>query len=189
VRPGDLAPDDTDLGAADLSLATVDVGNALAVVEGGGLGVVNALDLDERGVGPDRVLRALERDVLAPVGRPVSLCVLSFFRPCHARVRRGAMSCRIAVGYPPFVIRSSSSDGYFGADVLDVKSVTLLGRHLDGCSGDLKGELFGRSLGAGSSASSFTQSLRVACGALAFCESVRQGGPVRLARIGRQLKL
>ena len=68
VRAGDLAPDDTDLGAADLLLATVDVGNALAVVEGGGLGVVDALDLDERGVGPDRVLRALERDVLAPVG-------------------------------------------------------------------------------------------------------------------------
>jgi hypothetical protein len=44
------------------------------------------------------------------------------------------------------VIRSSSSDGYFGADVLDVKSVTLLGRHLDGCSGDLKGELFEGSL-------------------------------------------
>ena len=82
VRASDLAPDDTDLGAADLLLATVDVGNALAVVEGGGLGVVNALDLDERGVGPDRVLRALERDVLAPVGRPVSLCVLSFFHPC-----------------------------------------------------------------------------------------------------------
>jgi hypothetical protein len=147
VRPGDLAPDDTDLGAADLGLATVDVGNALAVVEGGGLGVVNALDLDERGVGPDRVLRALERDVLAPVGRPVSLCVLSSSRPCHARVRRGAMSCRIAVGcFLQFVIRSSSSDGYFGADVLDVKSVTLLGRHLDGCSGDLKGELFEGSL-------------------------------------------
>lgn len=82
MRPGDLAPDDTDLGAADLSLATVDVGNALAVVEGGGLGVVNALDLDERGVGPDRVLRALERDVLAPVGHPVSLCVLLFLHPC-----------------------------------------------------------------------------------------------------------
>lgn len=68
VRAGDLAPDDTDLGAADLLLATVDVGNALAVVEGGGLGVVNTLNLDEGGVGPDRVLRALERDVLAPVG-------------------------------------------------------------------------------------------------------------------------
>ena len=119
----------------------------------------------------------------------VLLAFVSSYSSIHARVCRGAVFCRIAVGYPPFVIRSSSSDGYFGADVLDVKSVTLLGRHLDGCSGDLKGELFGRSLGAGSSASSFTQSLRVACGALAFCESVRQGGPVRLARIGRQLKL
>lgn len=73
VRPGDLAPDDTDLGATDLLLATVDVGNALAVVEGGSLGVVDTLDLDERGVGPDRVLRALERDVLAPVGQHVSM--------------------------------------------------------------------------------------------------------------------
>jgi hypothetical protein len=97
VRPGDLAPDDTDLGAADLGLATVDVGNALAVVEGGGLGVVNALDLDERGVGPDRVLRALERDVLAPVGRPVSL-LCPFILPSMLVCAVVPMFCRIAVG-------------------------------------------------------------------------------------------
>lgn len=72
MRPGDLAPDDADLGATDLLLATVDVGNALAVVEGGGLGVVNALDLDEGGVGPQGVLGALERDVLAPVEKTSS---------------------------------------------------------------------------------------------------------------------
>lgn len=86
MRAGDLAPDDADLGAADLLLATVDVGNALAVVEGGSLGVVDALDLDERGVLPQGVLGALERDVLAPVVReepPVSICLLSFFySPC-----------------------------------------------------------------------------------------------------------
>lgn len=84
VRAGDLAPDDADLGAADLLLATVDVGNALAVVEGGSLGVVDALDLDERGVLPQGVLGALERDVLAPVVKeepPVSICLLSFFYP------------------------------------------------------------------------------------------------------------
>lgn len=69
MRPGNLAPDDADLGAADLLLATVDVGNALAVVESGSLGVVNALDLNERGVLPQGVLGALERDVLAPVER------------------------------------------------------------------------------------------------------------------------
>ena len=76
----------------------------------------------------------------------VLLAFVSSHSSIHARVCRGAVFCRIAVGYPPFVIRSSSSDGYFGADVLDVKSVTLLGRHLDGCSGDLKGELFEGSL-------------------------------------------
>lgn len=36
--------------------------------------------------------------------------------------------------------------GYRGADVLDVKPVTLLGRHLDDCSA-VKGELIGGSLG------------------------------------------
>lgn len=33
MGPGDLAPDDTDLGAADLLAGTVDVGNTLAKVE------------------------------------------------------------------------------------------------------------------------------------------------------------
>jgi hypothetical protein len=102
VRPGDLAPDDTDLGATNLLLATVDVGNALAVVEGGGLGVVDTLDLDKRGVGPDVVLRALERDVLAPVGQHVSIRALLIPRlplPCGA-----PMSCRMVVEFRYFVI-------------------------------------------------------------------------------------
>lgn len=33
VRPGDLAPDHADLGAADLLLAPVDVGDLLALIE------------------------------------------------------------------------------------------------------------------------------------------------------------
>ena len=33
MRPGDLAPDDADLGAPDLLLAPVDVGDLLAKVE------------------------------------------------------------------------------------------------------------------------------------------------------------
>lgn len=33
VRPGDLAPDHTDLGATDLLLSPVDIGNLLAEVE------------------------------------------------------------------------------------------------------------------------------------------------------------
>lgn len=33
MRPGDLAPDHADLGAADLLLCAVDVGNLLAEVE------------------------------------------------------------------------------------------------------------------------------------------------------------
>jgi hypothetical protein len=141
VRPGDLAPDDADLGAADLLLATVDVGNALAVVEGGSLGVVDALDLDERGVGPDRVLRALERDVLAPVGQHVSMRSLPIRSLlCPLLFRSAPSSCCWVVVCPYFMIRYSSSGWYFGADVLDVETVTLLGRHLDGCSGDLKGD-------------------------------------------------
>lgn len=133
VRAGDLAPDDTDLGAADLLLATVDVGNALAVVEGGSLGVVDTLDLDERGVGPDRVLRALERDVLAPVGQHVSIRSLPM---PYSIVQR---SIGLLLGGGVSIFRDSVF--LLGmANVLDVKTVTLLGRHLDGCSGDLKGD-------------------------------------------------
>ena len=51
VRAGDLAPDDADLGAADLLLSLVDVGNTLAKVEVGGVGVVDTLDLDQTRLG------------------------------------------------------------------------------------------------------------------------------------------
>lgn len=110
VRPGDLAPDDTDLGAADLLLATVDVGNALAVVEGGGLGVVNTLDLDERGVGPDGVLRALERDVLAPVGDILLACHVPLISCIHPLCCAGAASC---VAWRWWDIRNSILDSQF----------------------------------------------------------------------------
>lgn len=65
--PRNLAPDDPDLGASNLLLAAVDVCDALAQVERCGLGVVDALDLDERSARVGDVLGALVRKVLAPV--------------------------------------------------------------------------------------------------------------------------
>lgn len=47
MRPGDLAPDHPDVGAADLTLGPVDESDLLAQVEGSGLRVVNTLDLDQ----------------------------------------------------------------------------------------------------------------------------------------------
>jgi hypothetical protein len=63
VRAGDLAPDHTDLGAADLLLAAVDVGDLLAQVEVGSLGAVNTLNLDQAGAGGGDVARALVAQV------------------------------------------------------------------------------------------------------------------------------
>jgi hypothetical protein len=59
VRPGDLAPDHADLGTADLLLAAVDVGDLLAAVEVGAVGVVDTLDLDQAGAGGGVVAGAL----------------------------------------------------------------------------------------------------------------------------------
>ena len=50
VWPGHLAPDDPDLCASYLLLAAVNICDALASVERRSLLVVDALDLDERGV-------------------------------------------------------------------------------------------------------------------------------------------
>jgi hypothetical protein len=61
--PGDLAPDHADLGATDLLLGAVDVGDLLALVEASGVGVVDALNLDERGAGLGGVTRALVAQV------------------------------------------------------------------------------------------------------------------------------
>jgi len=63
VRPGDLAPDDTVLGATDLLVSLVDVGDALAEVEVGSLSVVNTLDLDQADGGLGGVTRALVAQV------------------------------------------------------------------------------------------------------------------------------
>lgn len=54
-----LAPDDADLGAAHLLLCAVDVCDALAEIERSGLGVIDALNLDERGVWVGVALAAL----------------------------------------------------------------------------------------------------------------------------------
>ena len=80
LRPGcihtvcscDLAPDDSDLGSSDFLLAAVDVCDALAQVEGCGLGVVDALNLDERCVWVGVALSSLVRKVLSPVSSSVS---------------------------------------------------------------------------------------------------------------------
>ena len=45
VSAGDLAPHDSDLGAADLLGGAVDEGDLLSEVEAGGLGVVDTLNL------------------------------------------------------------------------------------------------------------------------------------------------
>lgn len=47
VRPGDLAPDHPNVGAADLTLSTVNESDLLAEVELGGLSVINTLNLDQ----------------------------------------------------------------------------------------------------------------------------------------------
>jgi len=49
VRSGNLAPDHADLGAANLLLAPVNIGDLLAEVEVGGICVINTLDLDQAG--------------------------------------------------------------------------------------------------------------------------------------------
>lgn len=56
MRASDLAPDHPDVGAADLALGPVNESDLLAQVEAGGLGVINTLDLDQRGVGVEGVL-------------------------------------------------------------------------------------------------------------------------------------
>lgn len=59
MRPGDLAPDHADLGATNLLLAAVDIGDALAEVEVGSSSVINALDLDQAGLGVGGVTATL----------------------------------------------------------------------------------------------------------------------------------
>lgn len=59
----DLAPDDTDLGAADLLLGAVDESDLLSEVEVGGVGAVDTLNLDQAGGGTVGVSRALVAQV------------------------------------------------------------------------------------------------------------------------------
>lgn len=75
---GDLAPHDSDLGAADLLGSAVDESDLLAEVEAGGLGVVDTLNLDQAGVGVGVALASLVAEVTSPVGR-WSIRVLSFY--------------------------------------------------------------------------------------------------------------
>jgi len=63
VGAGDLSPDHTDLGSADLFLALVDICNLLAEVEVGSSHVINTLDLDQRVLRPDSMLVALPAEM------------------------------------------------------------------------------------------------------------------------------
>jgi len=65
VGPGDLAPDDADLGALDGALGAVDVCYALTGVPLCGGGVVNTLELEEGGAGVGVALSSLVGNVLA----------------------------------------------------------------------------------------------------------------------------
>lgn len=67
VRAGNLAPDDAELGAANLLLGLVDVGDLLAEVEVGSVGVVNTLNLDQTGLGVRCVAVTLVGKVTTPV--------------------------------------------------------------------------------------------------------------------------
>lgn len=96
MRAGDLAPNDADLGTADLLLSLVDERNLLAEVEAvslsalvipprlrawdllGGVGVINTLDLDQAGLGAGGVAGTLVGKVATPVIVFVSLEI----RPC-----------------------------------------------------------------------------------------------------------
>ncbi|QBM90984.1 hypothetical protein METSCH_G00240 [Metschnikowia aff. pulcherrima] len=64
VGSGDLAPDDSHLGASDLSLTSVDVGNSLTKVELSLLWRLNTLKLDQGHVGVGDALGALVGNVL-----------------------------------------------------------------------------------------------------------------------------
>lgn len=59
VRTGDATPEDADLGTTKLLGGLVDVGDALSQVELGLVGLLDTLDLDERGVALGNALRAL----------------------------------------------------------------------------------------------------------------------------------
>lgn len=75
MSAGDLAPHDSDLGAADLLGGTVNEGDLLSEVEAGGLGVVDTLNLDQAGVGVGVALASLVAEVTSPV-RKRSIYVL-----------------------------------------------------------------------------------------------------------------
>jgi len=112
VRAGDAAPDDADLGATDLLGGLVDVGDTLAEVELGLVGLLNTLNLDEGGVALGDALRAL-------VAHDPSLDVKTrLYRDKHdgGRVSKGVhkvMSQKKALSNADLSLhRQRSGDGY-----------------------------------------------------------------------------
>lgn len=84
MSAGDLAPHDSDLGAADLLGGAVNEGDLLSEVEAGGLGVVDTLNLDQAGVGVGVALASLVAEVTSPV-RKRSIYVLCACIVCPFR--------------------------------------------------------------------------------------------------------
>ena len=78
VSAGDLAPHDSDLGAADLLGGAVDKGDLLSEVEAGGLGVVDTLNLDQGSAGVVGATRALVAQVASPVTNSSANVILTF---------------------------------------------------------------------------------------------------------------
>ena len=81
VWAGDLAPDDTDLGSADLLASAIDESDLLSEVEIGALSVLDTLNLDERGTWGGGALATLVAQVATPDGAlSVSRFILSVYR-------------------------------------------------------------------------------------------------------------
>lgn len=67
MNASDLAPHDSNLGAADFLGGAVDEGDLLSEVEAAGLGVVDTLNLNQAGVGVGVALASLVAEVTSPV--------------------------------------------------------------------------------------------------------------------------
>lgn len=112
--PRDLAPDHTDLASSNLLLGAVDVCDALAQVEGCVLGVLDTLNLDERGVGVGVALAALVRKVLAPAVKKKSPPLANdVLQSSH---RRSGMFGAFGCGF----LRAFVVGGFGGFNVLNV---------------------------------------------------------------------
>ena len=106
VGSSNLAPHDSDLGASDLLVGSVDVSNSLSDVELGLVGVGDALNLDERNVGVHNSFASLVRDMLSLNVDCVSMVVKrsdnimsEMRRVIHSWVPRFLLVCTCFAGF------------------------------------------------------------------------------------------